>query len=210
MVKCRSNHLVREISFQQSTERIQCIIQANTSIWAFDWRTNDRNKNIKGTFWLTEISHDDNRHPKDKNRYFLQQRNVKNLVLRPYLQLKCTRNTNRRKQVFFACLVGLSRIWGVESRLKIIVLQQQFEFEDLYSSQLPVPQVTSLVACWVYWGVHSVGYCCPTTTIWIPRCYWFSRSYLGLLVGKVEGVRSALGWSFQLLQHPSCLLNYLC
>ena len=76
MVKCRSNHLVREISFQQSTERIQCNIQAK--------RTNDRNKNIKGTFWLTEISHDDNRHPKDKNRYFLQQRNVKNLALGPY------------------------------------------------------------------------------------------------------------------------------
>ena len=89
MVKCRSNHLVREISFQQSTERIQCIIQAFTSIRAFDWRTNDRNKNIKGTFWLTEVSHDDNRHPKDKNRYFLQQRSVMNLVLRPYSQLKC-------------------------------------------------------------------------------------------------------------------------
>ena len=35
-------------------------------------------------------------------------------------------------------------------------------------------------------------------------------SHLGLLVGKVEGVRRALGWSFQLLQCPSCLLNYLC
>ena len=90
MVKCRSNHLVREISFQQSTERIQCIIQAITSIRAFDWRTNDRNKNIKGTFWLTEISHDDNRHPKDENRFFLPQRSVMNLVLRPYLQLECT------------------------------------------------------------------------------------------------------------------------
>ena len=182
MVKCRSNHLVREISFQQSTERIQCIIQAFTSIRAFDWRTNDRNKNIKGTFWLTEISHDGNCDSKDENRYFLQQRNVKNLVLRPYLQLKCTWNTIRRKQVIFACLVGLSCIWGDELRLKIIVVQQQFEFEDLNSSELPVPQVTSLVACWVYWGAHSVGYCCPTTTIWIPRCHTWA-----CLLGRLKG-----------------------